>query len=257
MTKVLTKRKAPNVQTRRAKIRREPSAAPYHEVTRRPLQCLVFLLPMLLAYEVGMILAHPDASPMDRPDLAARQLLFWFFSLFGVTGYYLPGFVLAVVLFCWHIATDHPWRVQWNAMGGMALESFLLALPLMLLNTWIPTLRGQTGDSVSTVDNILLSVGAGIYEELVFRLIAITLLLMLIHDIARWREATAVFLAVILSSALFAAHHYEPIGADHWSWNSFAFRWMAGGYLAAIFVARGFGVAVGCHVVYDVLAVIQ
>ncbi len=104
------------------------------------------------------------------------------------------------------------------------------------------------------LDNLLLSVGAGIYEELVFRLIVITLLTMLLGDVARLRQVVAVALAVILSSLLFAAHHYEPIGADAWSSSSFAFRAAAGAYLAAVFVLRGFGLAVGCHVIYDVLA---
>ena len=63
-------------------------------------------------------------------------------------------------------------------------------------------------------------------------------------------------LTVIVSSLLFAAHHYYPIGRDPMTAASFAFRAAAGAYLAAVYVFRGFGLAVGSHVVYDAVAVL-
>jgi hypothetical protein len=213
---------------------------------------------MILAYELGMLLLHGNHPDQMQPDLAARQMLYWFFSLFGATGFYLPGAVLIVVLICWHFAAKHPWKVDIQPLLGMAGESIVLAMPLLLLNRWIPGLRGLTGatgsESLTGVDNLLLSVGAGLYEELVFRLIIISLLILLIVDIGRIREVWGVAAAVFLSSVLFAAHHYHPIGADHWSMGEFCFRAAAGGYLAAVYVMRGFGLAVGCHVTYDVIA---
>jgi membrane protease YdiL (CAAX protease family) len=89
---------------------------------------------------------------------------------------------------------------------------------------------------------------------MVFRLIIITLLMILVKDIMQVKERWSVALAVVVSSLLFAAHHYQPIGADVWSIREFAFRTAAGAYLAAVFVVRGFGLAVGCHVIYDVMA---
>ena len=55
----------------------------------------------------------------------------------------------------------------------------------------------------------------------------------------------------------FGLHHYPPIGEDIWSTSEFAFRTAAGAYLAAVYVLRGFGLAVGCHIVYDVIAFLQ
>ncbi len=103
----------------------------------------------------------------------------------------------------------------------------------------------------------MLSVGAGIYEELLFRLIIISLLTLLLIDIFRMKQVFGVALAVIISSLLFALHHYPPIGVDKWSTSEFAFRAAAGAYLAAVFVLRGFGLAVGCHIIYDVIAFLQ
>lgn len=214
---------------------------------------------MILAYEAGMIALHGNVPEYQRPALAAKQLLQWFFSLFGATGYYLPGAALVVVLLIWHIASNHPWKVAAQPLLGMAGESVLLAIPLLLLNHWLPSLQAVSSSTapagrIDELDNLLLSVGAGLYEELVFRLIVITAMGILLMDIARMRQGTVTALAVIVSSLLFAAHHYPPIGVDPWSSKEFAFRAAAGGYLAGVFVVRGFGLAVGCHVIYDVMA---
>ncbi len=252
------RRKPPKTQTKRPTRRARALSSHYWDVTHRPLQCLVFLLPMVLAYEVGMAVAHANVHAGERPGLAAQQILHWFFSLFGATGVYLPGFALIAVLLVWHVASHHPWKISWNALMGMAGESVLLAIPVLLLNELTreesPLQAVVASHGVSAFDNLLLSIGAGIYEELLFRLIIISLLTLLLIDIGGLKQVPGVALAVILSSLMFAAHHYEPIGADEWSRSAFAFRAAAGAYLAAVFVVRGFGLAVGCHVFYDIMA---
>lgn len=260
MARRATRRKPPTTQTRRT-TKRSPLSTRYRDVTHRPLQCLVFLLPMVFAYEVGMWATHSRSPAGDRPTLAAEQILEWFFSLFGATGYYLPGAALIVVLLAWHLVSRQPWRVAVSPLIGMAGESVVLAVPLLFLHRWLPALRamhelqGTIGKGgAASFDNLLLSVGAGLYEELVFRLIIISLTLLLLIDILRVREVWAVAVAVVVSSVLFAAHHYQPVGADAWSLPEFVFRTAAGAYLAAVFVLRGFGLAVGCHVIYDVIA---
>lgn len=258
MAKRSTRRRPPKTQTRRPRKKSEPASVAYWDVTHRPLQCLVFLLPMILAYQIGMALTHSNTPIDQRPALAAEQLLRWFFSLFGATGAYLPGAALVVVLFVWHIASREPWKVATQPIMGMAGESVLLAVPLLFLHRWLPGLMSLAmREGPTAMDNLLLSVGAGIYEELVFRLIIISLINLLLTDILRIRQVGAVAIAVIVSSVLFGLHHYPPIGADPWSTSEFAFRTAAGAYLAAVFVLRGFGLAVGCHVVYDVIAFLQ
>lgn len=258
MAKRSTRRRPPKTQTRRPPKKSGPASDAYWDVTHRPLQCLVFLIPIVLAYQVGMALAHSNTPIDQRPALAAEQLLLWFFSLFGATGAYLPGAALVVVLLVWHIASQDPWKVATQPILGMAGESILLAVPLLFLHRWLPGLMSLvTGDGPSAMDNLLLSIGAGIYEELVFRLIVISLINLLLVDILKVRQVAAVAIAVIVSSLLFGLHHYPPIGADPWSTSEFAFRTAAGAYLAAVFVLRGFGLAVGCHIVYDVIAFLQ
>jgi len=256
MAKASARRKPPRTQTRRPARPRKPLPEGYWEVTHRPLQCLVFLMPMVLLYELGMALSHGRLPVANQSDLAARKLLDWFFSLFGAQAFYLPGLVLVAVLLAWHVAARHNWSVAWRPLAAMYGESVVLAVPLMLLNSWIPpSPLAATGGGPIT-DELLLCVGAGIYEELVFRLIVITLLNLLFVDILGMRQVAGTAIVVILSSLMFAAHHYHPIGSDPWSSAGFAFRAAAGAYLAAVYVFRGFGLAVGSHIVYDVVAVL-
>lgn len=268
MPKLAARRRPPATQTKRRSRSKRAASNRYWDVTHRPLQCLVFLLPLVLAYEVGMAMLHGQSPSPQQPALAAQKLLQWFFSLFGVTGYYLPGAALIAFLLGWHIVSRNTWKIEWPSLAGMAGESILLSIPLLFLNRWIPVLAARPSVSPQAVfatamgstmrgdrwDDLLLSVGAGLYEELVFRLLIISLLMFLLIDMCRLRQAVGVALSVILSSLLFAAHHYYPIGADPWSSGEFAFRAAAGAYLAAVFVLRGFGLAVGCHVTYDVIA---
>lgn len=102
------------------------------------------------------------------------------------------------------------------------------------------------------LQDLVGSLGAGIFEELVFRLGLMSLLVWL------WLRSTAVFrmpaavgglLAVVISAVLFSLHHHlrEP-----WDEGVFVFRAMAGVLLGFLFWFRGFGVCVYTHAMYDV-----
>lgn len=115
----------------------------------------------------------------------------------------------------------------------------------------------------SLMADVVTGVGAGIYEELVFRLILICALMMLLQDVIGIDHRTAVILSVLISAALFSAHHHHITyinghlgrGAP-FSWTEFAFRTAAGVYFAALFAIRGFGIAAGTHAFYDIIATI-
>ena len=106
-----------------------------------------------------------------------------------------------------------------------------------------------TSDPESGVDWLGM-VGAGVFEEFVFRLVLLTGVSALCHAM-RMPTIAARSLAVAGTSLAFSlAHHLgEPAGA--FSGALFVFRWLAGVYYAGVFLLRGFGIAVGTHVAYD------
>jgi len=213
----------------------------------RPLDALVFLLPLIVFYE---------AASLARQDrVIAFDFLRRFFQLFGQVGMWAPGLAVIVILLATHVAAGDKWVVHWNRVGWMYVESVALSVPLLLLN-WAVPLVSATGNSSSLLDRLALGIGAGVYEELVFRLILISVVVMIGVDLLRRDRAPVAVTAVILSSLAFAAHHHRPIGAEPFELVRFLFRTMAGVYLAAIFWFRGYGPAAGCHAAYNVALVL-
>lgn len=94
--------------------------------------------------------------------------------------------------------------------------------------------------------------GAGIYEEALFRLGLIPAF----HTVARRLHAPDLLagtLAVTASSVLFSLAHHAGMPGETFTWFAFIFRWVAGIFFAWVFLIRGFGIAVGTHAAYDVL----
>ena len=225
----------------------------YLRQTHRPLVCLVFLLPWVFAYELGTFLVGAT-SDATQPHVVAYLLLEHFFQLFGGTALYLPGFALVAILLVWHVAARDKWSLRWQTLAGMLAESSVLALPLLLFNQVLAS-HPASAPTAGWAQEFVLAIGAGNYEELLFRLICITLLSIVFVDLVKMNSSTAMVLMVLISSMLFAGHHYRPLGDLEFEVTGFLFRTAAGTYLATLFVVRGFGIAVGCHAIYDLIVV--
>ena len=117
-------------------------------------------------------------------------------------------------------------------------------------------------DGKSLLADIVTGIGAGIYEELLFRLILICFLMLLFQDIFRLSHKNSIVLSVLVSAALFSAHHHivfingQISASAPFNWTEFGFRIIAGVYFAILFAIRGFGVTAGTHAFYDIIATV-
>jgi len=212
----------------------------------------VLVVPMIVIYELGTRWISPEGSSVGG-QVVAFTLMQRFFLMLGATGAMLPPLAIVVVLLCVHIARKDAWRVNPAVVVGMALESMALAIPLLALGVLAAnrlTLIGMDGPAARLV---VLSFGAGVYEEGVFRLGALTILSLLFGDVLRMPRRAAMVLAVVLSALLFASYHY--LGFEAFNWRSMVFRTLAGIYFAILFVFRGFGITAFCHASYDIAVV--
>jgi hypothetical protein len=98
---------------------------------------------------------------------------------------------------------------------------------------------------------LVVSLGAGIYEELLFRVLLVSGLLWVFKRM-KWRAWVAVTAAVVLSALIFSGFHYIGPYGDPLTAPTFTFRTIAGLLLSGLYVARGFGVAAWTHALYDV-----
>ncbi|NLE38140.1 MAG: CPBP family intramembrane metalloprotease [Pirellulaceae bacterium] len=237
----------------------------YWEISRQPLTSLVFIAPLLLVYEVGVLLPI-GASARNGVDVWLRTLLDWV----GFGEYFLLPVLTVCILLGWHYTTRRPWRVSWRVLGRMAVESLVLAICLRaILEVQSALMRGllaagsaetllaveQAGANPAMSErlgNLIMFLGAGIYEELLFRLILLSALIVLLCRVGMTRTMGTVY-AVALSSLLFAAaHHVGPHG-EAFLLQPFLFRFVAGVFFCILFIGRGFGIAAGTHAGYDIL----
>jgi membrane protease YdiL (CAAX protease family) len=101
-------------------------------------------------------------------------------------------------------------------------------------------------------ERLVMSAGAGVHEELVFRLVMMGGILRLGERGLGFRRWAALALAIAISSVLFsAAHHVGPLG-DPLRAGVFVYRALAGAAFALLFHFRGFALAVYTHTLYDV-----
>jgi hypothetical protein len=236
----------------------------YWPATRHPWPCLLFVLPLLVAYEAGVILlGGPEAETIRN---GADHWLRCALHLVGLRFFWLPPAVLACVFVVragW-AHRDRPGDLI-GVLSGMVLESVVFALGLWSLSRLVAPLLVRAGiqlalsPSASTeeasepaIRQVITYLGAGIYEEAIFRLVLFSMLVWLLRvfDLPR---ALAVGLAAVASAILFsAAHHVGPYGQEYSNYL-FVFRLVAGLYFAVLFELRGFGIAVGTHACYNVM----
>lgn len=231
---------------------REAGNGYIHE-SELPLTSLLFLLPLIVIYEVGTRYFTTAAQHGYDQQIIAFTMMQRFFRLMGVHGQHLPALAVGTILVCWHLARREKWQVNVTTFLGMTAESTLLALPLIALSKeasrYFPLAAVARA---SRQDQIIMSFGAGVYEELVFRLILFTLASLLLKDLMRLKPVWVKLCVVTLGAFAFSGYHYlSPL--EYFQWRSFAFRTLAGAYFGVVFLFRGFGITAASHASYDVL----
>jgi membrane protease YdiL (CAAX protease family) len=238
----------------------QPEFIDYWSDARTPLSSLLFLIPWILVYEFGVLLMG-----QDQPDVVRNGADFWMRSMLSHLGlgqgFLLPAIVVTMLL-TWHILRKNPWQVRVETQLGMLAESVLLAVGLVAVGQCHDILFRQVAvpdapaflmlNSVGPVTRAVSFIGAGVYEEVMFRLLLIppAFVVFRMFDFpSKW----AAVMAAICTSFLFAvAHHIGP-SAEALNLFAFSFRAAAGLFFASIFLLRGFGITVGCHAAYDLL----
>jgi membrane protease YdiL (CAAX protease family) len=221
----------------------------YWVESRRPLASLVFIAPLLIAYELGVVWL----GVQNGADAFMRRLL----NVLGFSQHLLLPILMICILLGWHYLSHQPWRLSRGTISGMAAESVLLAICLRavlslqksVFTAMTPLVELSIGDKFKNAVGFL---GAGIYEELLFRLILLSLVAWGLLRVGR-KPWIGMIVAALLTSMLFAAAHYVGASGDNFQWFSFIFRFLAGLFFAIVFVYRGFGIAAGSHAAYDLL----
>jgi hypothetical protein len=234
----------------------------YLERSKRPLAGLMLLLPLILAYEVGTQFFTTAALHGREQQIIAFSKMRLFFQFFGATGPHLPALAVVATLLAWHMARRDSWNVDVGTLLGMGIESLALSLPLFLFGVVLARYFPLMGMAVAhplhavsrgpTRDMLIMSLGAGVYEEFVFRLACFALLSFILKDMLAVDQRRAAPLIVLVSAVLFSAYHYWDT-SEPFAIRIFAFRALAGVYFGVVFLLRGFGITAFTHATYDII----
>ena len=249
----------------------------YYRLSRTPRYTLLFALPLLLLYEaLAALVTGPEGGVRNGADVLLKSA---FVALAGRWGPVVFGAAL-VGLCLWLVARDvranRGQPLRRGVFAGMLAESAVLAVlfggavalvTAQLLRPFAAALGDAGGGAaaallavqdvtpVAALDwptRLMLSLGAGLYEELLFRVVLVGALVLLLRRVAGVGTTAANAGAVLVGALVFSAFHYVGPYGDPLQAASFTFRFVAGVFFSGLFVLRGFGITAWTHALYDV-----
>jgi hypothetical protein len=244
-------------------------ARAYWQVSRAPRYSLLFALPLLIFYQILALAVPPGPGGIglrNGADVILETVFIWIAGAWGPRLFML----CLVAVGIWLVAKDlrsHPGRLSPAVFGAMLIESVGLALAfgivvgaltVALLGTPPPALMVsfQT-EQLGRWTIVMLSIGAGIYEELLFRVLIVGLLAWGARQLLGWRPAVAGVAATVVGALVFSAFHYIGPYGDPLDTYSFVFRTIAGLFFSGLYLLRGFGITAWTHALYDVFLLLR
>ena len=230
----------------------------YHAASRSATYGFLAALPLLVLYELLIVFANHSAVAQVR---VSSEM--WLKQLLLVTGEHaLTAFGIAIVVagiavFLWDRKKKIPFRPRYFLW--MLLESAVYAVVIAflvsnLVQAILPMLA-QSAPTDGLAMKLALSVGAGLYEELLFRVLLVGVLFWVLRKIIGGRVLPYI-VAAVFGAFLFSLMHYiGPLG-DAFQAGSFLFRMLFGLALNVVFLWRGFGIAAWTHALYDVMVLV-
>jgi hypothetical protein len=225
---------------------------------RNLLTSLILVFPLFLIYQIGVLFTMPM---LNGADFVTTLL----FSSLGLT---LKGYLLflagVVALFAVGIGLlKRNQHFNGKVFLPVLLESTVYALTMGSLIVLLMTkvLGFSPGLAVGLqqrgiVTRVVMSLGAGVYEETVFRLGLLAGCIATFEKLLGMSRWAAVVGGFLLSSAVFSFVHYIPPLGDAFTFGSFTFRMLAGVAFGVLFKLRGFAVAVYTHALYDIFVLV-
>ena len=223
------------------------------------LTSLVLVFPLFLIYQVGVLFTLPVLNGADF------LTVFLFHNLGLSTGAYLAYTIAVAVAFAVGVALlRRKQKFNPRLVVPVLIESAIYALTMGSLIVFVmtrvlhvsPRLAGGAIATQGFGTRFVMSLGAGVWEETIFRLGIMTGVAVLLEKVLGFGRWVAVGLALLASSILFSAMHHIPPYGDPLHLGVFVFRVLAGCFFGLVYWFRGFAIAVYTHALYDVYVLV-
>ena len=230
----------------------------YFRQTRGLYYSYIFALPLFLLYELFIRLSQVGSEQMVRISVDIWfQTFFRYFGLDALTATIGLALVFGAVIIYRRRDTLPALKMRYFVL--LLIESTVYAIIFSILISQFLELILQMDlqnntSSLSKFQLFSLSLGAGLYEELFFRVFLVSALFYCFNYFFKGRN-TAYVLSAVIAAVAFSSVHYLGEFADTWTLGSFLFRFLFGLTLNVIYVIRGFGSAAWTHAIYDLIVV--
>ena len=240
----------------------------YLTATRSAFYGVLAALPLLLAYELLLMAAGSDAGWQVRNagDVCLRTLLaslevrpahatlaMIFVLLLALPLLRRRGTPLHPGYFLVMLGEAFAYSLMLGLLINIILEAIFSAIPSVILSrALLPAAipLGPLALGHDALQGLALSLGAGLFEEFIFRVLLLGGLLLLTRLVLPHHLASV--LAIVLAALLFSAAHYVgPLG-ERFALASFLFRFVAGLLFTGLYYLRGFAVTAYAHAFYDI-----
>ncbi|HIF70084.1 MAG TPA: CPBP family intramembrane metalloprotease [Deltaproteobacteria bacterium] len=224
----------------------------YFHSTNSPYYAVATALPLLICYEVLVVATQtPYWAIRNAADVWMRT----FFLAFEIKPQHLSFLMIGAMIIALPFARRYAQGVELRPryfvmiLGESLGYSLLLGIVLRLVLSNL--LLSIGGSDIGLLQNLALSIGAGLFEEFFFRVLLLGVLLWFIKHLIP-NENFGGILSVLLAAFLFSGSHYIGNMADSFTWYSFLYRWLAGVAFTALYYFRGFAVTSCTHALYDI-----
>ena len=224
----------------------------YWRYSRSAYYSAVAALPLLVIYEILIVLSQSRYWGIrNAADVWIRTFLMAFDLQAQHLTFVLIGISVALIPIAKSRARGIKLKANYFALMFAECLAFSLVLGVVLKS--ILRLGGLSsgGTGSGLMQNLALSVGAGLFEEIIFRVILLNLLFLLLSPLLK-KKVVAAVVSVLLASFLFSPSHYVGSMADTWQIYSFIFRWGAGLLFTVLYFVRGFAITAYTHALYDI-----
>jgi len=230
----------------------------YYKASASIYYSILLVLPALALYEITGIFLYYGKPIHIRNGidvLVNRWLFAW-----GPTGNLVFGFLIAIIALSLLIRQRNSLQVTDFSVKSvyflvMIFESLAWATLFLVMSTLIlPKLLANPAVG-NFAEQLYLSLGAGIFEELFFRLVLISGLFYFFNRIIKENIIRSAVVSLFLSGLVFSIFHYLGYFGEEFHWYSFVYRLVSGLFLGVLFLKRGYGITVYTHIFYDVILV--
>lgn len=221
---------------------------------------VILVFPLFVIYQIGLLATGGVRNGVDFMTntlmaLAGNDFLTYFLINLGILVVFAGAVVWARKKGTFDVRL-WPKVVAESSIYAFFFGASVIAIMRALgLGALLAAGAGEVS-ALGPLDSFVMSVGAGLYEEIVFRLILMGGLFWLGFKAIKLPQWVAALAAVLVSSLVFSGVHYVGNMADTFTLGSFMFRFIAGVVLAVIFYLRGFAVAVYTHAIYDIIVMV-